>query len=92
LLFSPDLFENVGEPINFNQARLQLVKKKKGATGPNAERLVEEKLYTRKSIILKNRNSWTYRESKILELMKFHPNIITFRGLVEPTLDQLKSD
>lgn len=90
--FSSDLFENVGEALSFTQAKLQLVRKKAGARGPGASELEEGKLYTKKSIILDEVSEWTYSESKILSLLKDHPNVITLRGLVKPTFEQIKAD
>ena len=92
-VFNADLFEDAseGKTYSFNQAELHLVRKKKGAIGPNADKLIDGKIYLQKKIIIGEdkeswmtieRESWVYRESKILELVNGHPNIIAFHGMV----------
>jgi hypothetical protein len=58
------------------------VRKRKGATGPNADILEDDKIYVRKKLIIKDRENWIYRQSKVLGLLKDHPNIITLHGMV----------
>jgi hypothetical protein len=43
LLINQELLEPIGQSKDFNHARLQLVKKKDGATGSNLERLEDGK-------------------------------------------------
>jgi hypothetical protein len=73
---------------SYNQARLHLVRKKAGATGKNLDKLEDDKIYVAKKIIKADRESWTYRQSKVLGLMTSHPNIITLHGLIMPSKEK----
>jgi len=56
------MFEEVGEPKDFNQSRLQLVKKKEGMEHMTNSHLVPEGvLFVRKKIIKEKKDHWYYR-------------------------------
>ena len=61
-LISHEMLEKVGDSYDFNQARLQLVRKKPGMDHLTNSHLIEEgKLYAKKIIIKENKPHWYYR-------------------------------